>query len=434
MLKFFGAEARLPQGPEELPEAAVSYVARQVDVPPEAFAAYDWGSRTINLVGPDHEHQEVTMLCLHLLQSALVHLNTLLVQRVLTEPVWAERLVEEDRRGLTRCSGPTSTPTGNFQLDLDHHLDIGRMTTTAPPSTPSNRTPPRRKRSVSSPSTSAPQRPDSIYLKAVFLALPTSSASTSPAKGNVSPTFLVTTRSAAITKSSGTPGGPATPSWSRPCSTPGCASLSWSHPYRRRRPRRLPHPGHPRQGRQGPGRALPPAFPGGSGPARRPHAQARRHLFVRVQLEKTVLNPRGAGHAGPLRPESGPRTTWPPTVSATSSSPGSKLKASTTPLSSPIAATPAASPLRSTAVFHWRRPGNVRRDDQTVPRVKASRYFAPEDTLRSGGPLSVVFHISVAQLFICSITVVAGGEARSFTTLPSARNTTLSVYEAPCGS
>jgi hypothetical protein len=28
-----------------LPEAAVGDVARQVDVPPEAFAAYDWGSR-----------------------------------------------------------------------------------------------------------------------------------------------------------------------------------------------------------------------------------------------------------------------------------------------------------------------------------------------------------------------------------------------------
>jgi TnpA family transposase len=47
MLKFFEAEARFPQGPEELPEAAVAYVARQVDVPPEAFSAYDWGSRTI---------------------------------------------------------------------------------------------------------------------------------------------------------------------------------------------------------------------------------------------------------------------------------------------------------------------------------------------------------------------------------------------------
>ena len=77
-----------------------------------------------DLTGPDREHQEVTMLCLHLLQSALVHLNTLLVQRVLHEPVWAERLIEEDRRGLTPLFWSNVNPYGHFQLDLDHHLDI----------------------------------------------------------------------------------------------------------------------------------------------------------------------------------------------------------------------------------------------------------------------------------------------------------------------
>lgn len=41
------------------------------------------------------------MLALHLLQSALVHVNTLLLQQVLAEPAWAEKLSEEDRRGLT---------------------------------------------------------------------------------------------------------------------------------------------------------------------------------------------------------------------------------------------------------------------------------------------------------------------------------------------
>ncbi|WP_067793163.1 Tn3 family transposase [Actinomadura formosensis] len=38
------------------------------------------------LTGPDKEHAETSMLALHLLQSALVHVNTLLVQRVLAEP------------------------------------------------------------------------------------------------------------------------------------------------------------------------------------------------------------------------------------------------------------------------------------------------------------------------------------------------------------
>lgn len=36
-----------------------------------------------DLDGPDHEHEQISMLALHLLQSALVHINTLLFQRVL---------------------------------------------------------------------------------------------------------------------------------------------------------------------------------------------------------------------------------------------------------------------------------------------------------------------------------------------------------------
>jgi TnpA family transposase len=77
-----------------------------------------------DLTGADREHQEITMLSLHLLQSALVHLNTLLVQRVLAEPIWAERLVEEDRRGLSPLFWSNVNPYGHFQLDLDHHLDL----------------------------------------------------------------------------------------------------------------------------------------------------------------------------------------------------------------------------------------------------------------------------------------------------------------------
>jgi len=64
------------------------------------------------LTGDDREHAEVLMLALHLLQSSLVFINTQLLQAVLRDPAWAGRLTEEDRRGLPRCSGRTSTPTG----------------------------------------------------------------------------------------------------------------------------------------------------------------------------------------------------------------------------------------------------------------------------------------------------------------------------------
>jgi TnpA family transposase len=38
------------------------------------------------------EDQEITMLSLHLLQNCMVYVNTLLIQRVLGEPVWVDRM------------------------------------------------------------------------------------------------------------------------------------------------------------------------------------------------------------------------------------------------------------------------------------------------------------------------------------------------------
>lgn len=65
-----------------------------------ANAALHYG-KDGDLPGPDLEHQEVSMLALHLLQAALVHINTILVQRVLAEPTWQSRLDEHDRRALS---------------------------------------------------------------------------------------------------------------------------------------------------------------------------------------------------------------------------------------------------------------------------------------------------------------------------------------------
>jgi TnpA family transposase len=44
------------------------------------------------LTGADREDQEISMLALHLLQSALVLVNTRLIDRVLEEPGWAARM------------------------------------------------------------------------------------------------------------------------------------------------------------------------------------------------------------------------------------------------------------------------------------------------------------------------------------------------------
>ncbi|MEV8554725.1 DUF4158 domain-containing protein [Streptomyces glaucescens] len=47
MLKFFEVEARFPENAEEIRAPAVAYVAQQVEVPAEDWAAYDWAWRAI---------------------------------------------------------------------------------------------------------------------------------------------------------------------------------------------------------------------------------------------------------------------------------------------------------------------------------------------------------------------------------------------------
>nr|WP_276314566.1 Tn3 family transposase [Micromonospora ureilytica] len=85
--------------------------------------------REAELPGADREAQEISTLSLHLLQSALVLINTRMVDRVLAEPEWAARLIEHDLRGLTPLFWSNVAPHGTFQLDLDQRIDYGE----APP-------------------------------------------------------------------------------------------------------------------------------------------------------------------------------------------------------------------------------------------------------------------------------------------------------------
>ena len=68
------------------------------------------------------DEQEVTMLALHLLQNALVYINTLMIQRVLSEPAWATRLTTEDLRALTPLIYGHISPYGTFRLDMKTRL------------------------------------------------------------------------------------------------------------------------------------------------------------------------------------------------------------------------------------------------------------------------------------------------------------------------
>lgn len=68
--------------------------------------------------------QELTMLTLHLLQNALVYINTVMIQRVLSEPAWATRLTSEDLRALTPLLYGHISPYGTFYLDMTRRLDL----------------------------------------------------------------------------------------------------------------------------------------------------------------------------------------------------------------------------------------------------------------------------------------------------------------------
>jgi Tn3 transposase DDE domain-containing protein len=64
------------------------------------------------------------MLSLHLLQICLVYINTLMIQRILSEPEWRCRLTPTDLRGLTPLLFTHINPYGTFRLDMNTRLPI----------------------------------------------------------------------------------------------------------------------------------------------------------------------------------------------------------------------------------------------------------------------------------------------------------------------
>jgi TnpA family transposase len=75
----------------------------------------------------DFENQEITMLALHLLQISLVYINTLMIQRILGEPNWTQRMTPEDLRALTPLIYTHVTPYGTFRLDMSKRLNIDEV-------------------------------------------------------------------------------------------------------------------------------------------------------------------------------------------------------------------------------------------------------------------------------------------------------------------
>lgn len=70
------------------------------------------------------DQQELSVLSLHLLQNCMVFINTLMMQRVLSEPEWEEWLTIEDLRGITPLIHSHVNPYGSFKLDMGERLEI----------------------------------------------------------------------------------------------------------------------------------------------------------------------------------------------------------------------------------------------------------------------------------------------------------------------
>ena len=70
------------------------------------------------------DDQSLTVACLHLLQVCMVYINTLIIQEVLSDPVWANKLTPEDKRALSPLIHAHINPYGLFPLDLYQRLLI----------------------------------------------------------------------------------------------------------------------------------------------------------------------------------------------------------------------------------------------------------------------------------------------------------------------
>jgi TnpA family transposase len=70
------------------------------------------------------DEQELSVLSLHLLQICLVYINTLMIQRVLSEKSWFERMQPEDLRALTPLIWGHVNPYGIFRLDMNERLQL----------------------------------------------------------------------------------------------------------------------------------------------------------------------------------------------------------------------------------------------------------------------------------------------------------------------
>ncbi len=76
-------------------------------------------ARRGELASNRREDHEVSMLALHLLQSCMIYVNTLMLRQVLAQPHWSRKLDPRDLSVLTPLIWEHVNPYGRFELDMN---------------------------------------------------------------------------------------------------------------------------------------------------------------------------------------------------------------------------------------------------------------------------------------------------------------------------
>jgi Tn3 transposase DDE domain len=82
----------------------------------------------------NHQQDTIRASCyehfrtLHLLQICLVYINTLIIQQVLNQPKWANKLAVADYQELSPIFYQHINPYGTFRLDMKEHIIFDQST------------------------------------------------------------------------------------------------------------------------------------------------------------------------------------------------------------------------------------------------------------------------------------------------------------------
>jgi len=73
------------------------------------------------------DDQEISVLALHLVQASMVYVNTLMIQDVLADPKWREKMTSRDMAALNPLPHSHFNPYGVFDLDMSTRLPLNDL-------------------------------------------------------------------------------------------------------------------------------------------------------------------------------------------------------------------------------------------------------------------------------------------------------------------